>query len=380
MPGNDPSGRRSRDALIAEVQRRAARRRLHRRGTIAAVAGLAVAASVAVPLALANGGRTTSVNMIVPPSSSTTQRSAAPTPSNATTLPPSTTIGPTTRTTLPPRPESVNCSQSAPSSDTHTSGSATAIEAQATARVSWTAMGSPGTSQTQGARVELTFQGRILLDELLSPVVPVNDPSTGQQRWESLLPVCVELSAGGQPMVYLSGYSFAMTCCGVVRTYYPLSDGSYVTVDWDAGRSYPMVEDLDGKVVVVDTNRDFNVRFGCGACAAAPIQILRVEGGHYVDVTRDFPVQIANDAQQHWSQYQARPDAADAMPVLPAWAADECELGRQSETFATLDSLAASGQLNPPPGSPPTTYPFGPTGAAYVSAVHTFLKQAGYCN
>lgn len=382
MLGNDPLGGRSRDALIAEVRRRAARRRLYRRGGIAAVTGLAVAASVAIPLTLANGGRPASIHVIAPPvGSTTTSAGTTATEPSTTTSSPSTTTPAASTTTVPLRTEGVNCSQGAPLAGTNTSGAATATEGPATARVSWTALGSPGTSQTQGARIELVYQGRVLIDQPLSPVSPVNDtPASQQGSWESVLPVCVEAPASGQPVVYLSGYTFAMTCCGVVRTYYPTAGGTYATADWNTGRSYPTVEDLNGEVVVVDTNRDFNAHFGCGACAAAPIQILRVDGGRYVDVNREFRSQITNDAQEHWNQYRAHPDAADAMPVLPAWAADECELGLQSQAFATLDSLAASGRLTPPAGSPPTTYPWGPTGTAYVSAVHTFLKQEGYCS
>lgn len=363
-----------------EVDRRARqllrRRRSARIGAGVVLAGAVAAASVAIAGASGPSGHKVQV---VSPSSITTA-SPSSTVATTTTTPPTTSSTTSTSTTLVPAVDSVNCSQAAPTTDTQKSGTATASEGQATVRVSWTALGSPGTSQTQGVQIELTYQGRVLLSGPLSPLVPVNDPSAGQQAWESLLPVCVEVPSQGRPIVYLSGYSYAMTCCGVVRTYYPLANGNYASVDWDAGRSYPTVEDLNGQVVVVVANRDFDVRFGCGACAASPVQLLRVEGGRYVDVTRDFPTQIANDAQEHWRQYQARPDAADAMPILPAWAADECELGRQSEAFSTLDSLAASGQLSPPPGSPPTTYPWGPTGSAYVSAVHAFLTQEGYCS
>ena len=99
MPGSDSFGGRSRDALIAEVRRRAARRRAYRRGGIAAAA-VAACAAVAVPLALANGGGSQSVNVIAPPTSPTSAVPPAPTTST-TPVPPSTStsVAPTTSTT-----------------------------------------------------------------------------------------------------------------------------------------------------------------------------------------------------------------------------------------------------------------------------------------
>ncbi len=75
MPGNGFSAGRSRDALIAEVRRRAARRRLYRRGAFASVTALAAGVSVGVPLALDGGGRPATIKVIAPPPASSTEAS-----------------------------------------------------------------------------------------------------------------------------------------------------------------------------------------------------------------------------------------------------------------------------------------------------------------
>lgn len=104
MPASDPFRGRSRDDLIAEVRRRAARRRAFRRGAIA-VAGVAACASIAAPLALGNGPRTQSVSVIAPPPSegSTTTFQPTTTIQLPTTTAPTTTSAPraSTSTTEP---------------------------------------------------------------------------------------------------------------------------------------------------------------------------------------------------------------------------------------------------------------------------------------
>lgn len=109
MPDSDSFRGRTRDELIGEVRRRAARRRLYRRGGVA-VAALAVCAAVAIPLALANGGGTQSVTVIAPPTTPTSETPAPTTTTTTSTEPPRTTtsVAPTTTsTTTTTRPATV---------------------------------------------------------------------------------------------------------------------------------------------------------------------------------------------------------------------------------------------------------------------------------
>lgn len=84
MPRDNSSVGRSRDALIAEVQRRAGKRRLRRRAAIGTAGAIVAAISLAVPLALAGGGRRATINVISPPTSGP-HRTASPTTVSSTT-------------------------------------------------------------------------------------------------------------------------------------------------------------------------------------------------------------------------------------------------------------------------------------------------------
>ncbi len=260
------------------------------------------------------------------------------------------------------------------------SGSESATDATATVTVSWTSRGpAPGNSYVRGATIDLKDGGRTLLDDTLSAPSPVNDSQQSEfsDGWEAVVPVCVEIPSSGLPIVYVTGYAGAMTCCTVERVYYSLENGSYAAaVDRDMGGT-ATVEKVGDDVVIEGANRDFSGRFDCVACSGEPIQILEFESDQYVDVTKQFPAQISSDAQKWWNLYESHPD--DPLGVLSAWAADECEVGQQSEAFSTLDQMAAAGTLSPPPGSPPTTYSFGLTGSSYVQALQGFLRQEAYC-
>lgn len=73
-------------------------RRLHRRIALAGVATLATAVAVAVPLAFVGGGRSSTVNVVAPPSTSASSSTSAP----PTTTEPSTTAAPSLPTTTEP--------------------------------------------------------------------------------------------------------------------------------------------------------------------------------------------------------------------------------------------------------------------------------------
>lgn len=100
MPSSNPPEGRSHAALIAEVRRRAAKRRFRRRATVAWVTGFVVAAAVGVPLALADGGRPATVKVIAPPNSSTT--ALFPTVPVSSTTTPRSTVPTSTRVTVSP--------------------------------------------------------------------------------------------------------------------------------------------------------------------------------------------------------------------------------------------------------------------------------------
>ncbi len=329
-----------------------------------------------VALAGAGSALTASPRGLPPASTTKIQASAASTlPSTVptTTIPPTST---TSTTMLQDGATSISCAMSGAASPV------SVIDGAAILTLSWSAPGEPGgPAVVQGGRIALRDNGVTLFDEALSPPNPANDSPVSEEEvsswargWEQALP-CLEVPTAGRPLVYLNGWAAGMTCCGIVRAYYPFEQGSYISTDRDQGRAFPSEQVLDGHVVINGYNRDWNSHFTCGACRG-PIQILRFQNGAYQDVTADFPTQIRDDASQ-LLMFTGPP--YDALISLAAWAADECELGLQSAAFSRLDSMAASGQLTPPSGSSADNFGYTFTGSAYLADLHNFLRQEGYC-
>lgn len=106
-----------------------------------------------------------------------------------------------------------------------------------TARLSWTHQGDPGGGFMLGDSVEVVRAGTTLLEAPVTAPAPEGEPSDWWAKgWETLESVCLELPASGLPVVHVEGYAGAMTCCGMVRTYYPRPDDTYATLDHSLGR------------------------------------------------------------------------------------------------------------------------------------------------
>jgi hypothetical protein len=110
MSNNDRPEGRTRDALLAEVRRRAARRRLKRRSLAVIACGL-VAGSIALPLAMAGGRRSTSIRTIAPPSTSLNPNPSVTASTETTTTKP---VAPTTTTAAPTTSTSSTTAPAAP--------------------------------------------------------------------------------------------------------------------------------------------------------------------------------------------------------------------------------------------------------------------------
>lgn len=307
---------------------------------------------------------------------------ASPTPSEAPSVTPSGSSSPSPTVTTPAAsvaPPVVSPSPAVPrlvcSSGTPPMGpgSMVATAGDITARISWVQQGDPGTAFMVGANVQMTRAGTVLLQRAVTAPDPTGQLSDQWARgWEGLGTVCVEVPTSGLPLVHLTGYAGAMTCCGMARTYYPRSDGTYATVDRDLGRGAGTFELLSGQVALVASNADFNTRFDCGACSPGALQILTFTGGRIADITRQFPSRIAAEADGWWKVIEGSPPS---LGLVAPWTADECELGKQAPAYATLDALNAAGKLvNPSPTSG------WPEGSAFISALKSFLKSEGYCS
>ena len=333
---------------------------------------LAAGLALALAATACSGTRIRTQSPASPEASVTTSVTSSPSPEVTTsaTAAPSPHVSPS-----PAAAAQLDCSAGNPPTGP---GSVVATIGDTIARLSWTHQGGPGSGFMVGARVEVVRAGTTLLQTPVTAPAPEGQPSDQwASGWEGLWSVCVEVPATGLPLVHVRGYAGAMTCCGLVRTYYPRPDGIYATIDRSLGRGPGTFELSGGQVVLVASNADFNVKFDCGGCSPGPVQILTFADGRTIDITRRFPERIAAEADGWWKTIQgANPPA---LGLVAPWTADECELGRQTSAYATLDALNAAGKLVIP-GQSPSPTPFFPEGSAFVAALKSFLKSEGYCS
>jgi hypothetical protein len=115
----------------------------------------------------------------------------------------------------------------------------------------------------------------------------------------------------------------------------------------------------------------FAYKFTSYAGSVRPIRIWRYDAGRFADVTRRFPILIAEE-ERALRGFFADPGAGDYRGVAAAWAADEALLGHAAEARVELDKLAQHGKLNG------LGAPEAPSGQAYVDALWRFLARTGY--
>ncbi len=202
----------------------------------------------------------------------------------------------------------------------------------------------------------------------------------------------LRVAAGLRPSVLLQSYSGGAHCCflPVLYTYAKTSDRYRLTARATLTESGSPVAALppynpnggvaprleQGQLVLLSNDGRFPYQFACFACSSAPILLMSIDTGRFVNVTRRYPAAIAADAA---AQMQAvREDLAhhtEVLGVVPAWVADECMLGRQAQAYATVDRMLRAGNFSPKLGPG-----FDGTGAAFVTNLHRFLIRTGYCH
>ncbi|MGH2719246.1 MAG: hypothetical protein ACRDJU_11780 [Actinomycetota bacterium] len=352
------------EAPLDDIVCRAQHHRRQRRAALAVGSAVLLVALAAFFVTRPAPRHSVSVHVVGTPAPTATATVAAPSP--ATTASPSGSPSGSSA--------SLTCSSADYGSSYNTPSATVSVTLGDTAaQVRWT--GRTPTGFIKGGEFQLTQGGVTLASLPIGVPTPPDSTPAWSGDWESIVPLCLEVPASGPPVAFINGYAGEMTCCAVERVYYQGPGGSYLSADRDLGRDGSTVTVLNGKVVISSGNPTFEVRFACAACGDGPVQIWQVSGGRYVDVTRQFPDQIAAQAAQLWSQ--ASPQPAQSLGLLAPWAADECELGHETSAYNTLDSLAAEGKLSPSPD--PTESPLWPAETSYVSSLKAFLVAQGYC-
>jgi hypothetical protein len=184
-----------------------------------------------------------------------------------------------------------------------------------------------------------------------------------------------DVEADGRPDVLLNLYTGGAHCCNVTDLFrYDAAHDDYsalLHVWGDPGYSLERLDAGNAYDFVTYDDR-FAYEFTAFAFSGLPLQILRLEGSRFVDVTRAHPKLVAPAASEQWRSYLDNRSEATGLGFLAAWAADEYLLGRGTEVARELTQLERARELR---SSDPRIWP---AGARFVAALDGFLRKTGY--
>jgi len=183
----------------------------------------------------------------------------------------------------------------------------------------------------------------------------------------------LDVEADGEPDVLLNLYSGGAHCCFVTEIFrYNATAGAYRMLLREWGDPGYSLARLDGSKPYEWLTADdrFAYAFAAFAFSGLPLEILRLDGTKFTDVTSRYPVLVAKDAARQWSAFQSNRSARTGLGFLAAWAADEYTLGRGSAVTATLAQLLHAGELRSLSG--------WAAAAKFVAGLNRSLRQWGY--
>jgi hypothetical protein len=159
-----------------------------------------------------------------------------------------------------------------------------------------------------------------------------------------------DLDADGEPEVIADVYTGGAHCCTISRILRWVGT-RYVPLDRNWGDVGYKVHDVDGdgRPELVSADDRFAYLYGSYAASIFPLQILSLQGGRLVDVTRSHPALVRKDRAENL--HLARRARGFARTAYAAWAADRYLLGERTATLRTLRRLARRGKLRTDLGS-----------------------------
>jgi hypothetical protein len=205
----------------------------------------------------------------------------------------------------------------------------------------------------------------------------VANTACGTMCWPNLPDALrvADVEAEGRPDVLLNLYTGGAHCCNVTDVFrYDAAHDDYSSLlhVWgDPGYSLERLDAGNAYDFVTYDDR-FAYEFTAFAFSGLPLQILRLDGGRFIDVTRGHPKLVAPAASEEWRYYLDNRSDATGLGFLAAWAADEYLLGAGNEVAKELGQLERAGQLR---SSDPRIWP---AGARFVARLDGFLRKTGY--
>ncbi len=175
-----------------------------------------------------------------------------------------------------------------------------------------------------------------------------------------------DLDQDGEPEILIDFYSGGAHCCWFTQVYrYDADQGQYRANEqsWGNGGS-AILEDLegDGQPEFVSRDDRFAYQFSSFADSAFPPQIWRYGDGTFIDVTRQYPDQVYDEAYGLWQLYgQARVSGRETKGVLAAYLATKHLLGQAEDGWQRVQAAYQGGDR-----------------PQFFADLSTFLQQTGY--
>ncbi|MCW3021192.1 MAG: hypothetical protein JWR30_514 [Conexibacter sp.] len=156
-----------------------------------------------------------------------------------------------------------------------------------------------------------------------------------------------DLDGDGEPEVLVDTFSGGAHCCLTARvltfngTGYTPTDVAYGDVGYALKDA-----DGDGRPELVGYDPRFSSVFTAFAGSAFPPQVLQIDKGTTVDVTRRFPNLVRTDAQRRLRDVRGARRSDDIRGLLAAYVADQYLLGRGTVGTTEVDRQRRAGRVS----------------------------------
>jgi hypothetical protein len=184
----------------------------------------------------------------------------------------------------------------------------------------------------------------------------------------------VPLEGAGEPDVVVHLYTGGAHCCSVFQFLrWNRATGAYAESEHNFGDPGARVADLagDGQLELESADDRFAYEFTSFAFSGLPIQIWHLSEGELVDVTREYPGEVAADAARWLHAFKTERRHGLGLGFIAAWAADEELLGHRSLVARTLSTEASHHRLR-------SGDRLSAAGRAFVKKLNAFLRKTGY--
>jgi hypothetical protein len=195
----------------------------------------------------------------------------------------------------------------------------------------------PGQGCIEEPRLKITRAGQVAFDAVLS--------GEGLCRQDEDVFAIQDLDGDGEPEVIVDFYSGGAHCCSssFIFRYDPQAE-QYTSIQhlWGEGQGATRRQDLDndGTPEIIHYDSRFAYAFGSFAESGLPIRIWQYRDGEMINVTRNYPKQVYDDAFKWWQLYtEAKQQGSDVKGLLAAYLANKYLLNESEDGWQRLEQV-----------------------------------------